>query len=103
MGRPRKATTDVKEQNHLALVRKASAARNAAFKRMKQAFPDEWDQFYAEEAAKVGVTPMATRYKKKREELLAELAKLDALEKKRAGRTAPAPAARKTAVKRRGK
>lgn len=111
MGRPRKATTDPKEAAHLELVRNASVARNRAVARLRAAHADEWEQFYAEEAAKVGVTPRVQQYKKKREELMAELARLDALEAKARGRKAPAPTTttarttnvRKTATASRGK
>lgn len=96
MGRPRKQTTDPKEQHHLELVRSASVARNRAVGRLREKYADDYEAFYAEEAAKVGVTPRTERYKKRRQELMAELAKLDALEKKSRGRQAPMPAAKTT-------
>lgn len=92
MGRPRKQTTDPKEQRHLELVRSASAARHRAMNRLREAHADDYEQFYTEEAAKVGVTPRTERYKKRREELLAELAKLEVLEAKARGYKAPMPA-----------
>lgn len=91
MGRPRKVTENPAEARKLERIRKASAARHAAYNRMRETFPDEWEKFYAEEAAKVGVTPQVSRYANRKAELLAELERLEALQRKARGRIAPKP------------
>lgn len=60
-----------------AHVRRTNEARNAAIRRLIEAFPNEWQAFYAEEALARGVNPRSANREQRIAKLRAELADLE--------------------------
>lgn len=58
-------------------VRRTNEARNAAIKRLVEAFPDEWQKIYSEEALLRGITPRSANKEQRIARLRAELAALE--------------------------
>jgi hypothetical protein len=66
-----------RDEKHKAQVRAGTQARRLAIARLIALHKKEYDQIYAEEAAKLGITPMKMRRQAKIERLKQELADLE--------------------------